>query len=79
LNKIDEEVIHWLCIDFVIGPSEVFGSLRLVVQLDCISTNLAATMVRWCEEGVNQGCSLPMAIIEEESNLFCACHLLNCD
>jgi hypothetical protein len=35
-------------------------------------------MVRWCEGGVNQGL-LPMTISEEESNLFCACHLLNCD
>jgi hypothetical protein len=28
--------------------------------------------------GVNQGL-LPMTINEEESNLFCACHFLNCD
>jgi hypothetical protein len=28
--------------------------------------------------GGNQGL-LPMTISEEESNLFCACHLLNCD
>jgi hypothetical protein len=28
--------------------------------------------------GVNQRL-LPMTICEEESNLFCACHLLNCD
>jgi hypothetical protein len=35
-------------------------------------------MVHWCEGGVNQGL-LPMTISEEESNLFCACHLLNCD
>jgi hypothetical protein len=36
-------------------------------------------MVRWCEERVNQGL-LPMTIYsEEESNLCCACHLLNCD
>jgi hypothetical protein len=35
-------------------------------------------MVRWFEGGVNQGL-LPMTISEEESNLFCACHLLNCD
>jgi hypothetical protein len=31
--------------------------------------SLAATMVRWCEGGVNQAL-LPMAISEEESNLF---------
>jgi hypothetical protein len=43
-----------------------------------IKTSLAATMVRWFEGGVNQG-QLPMIISEEESNLFCACHLLNCD
>jgi hypothetical protein len=46
-------------------------------------------MVGWCEGGVNQGLLpieggvnqglLPMTISEEESNLFCACHLLNCD
>jgi hypothetical protein len=36
-------------------------------------TSLAATMVRWCEAGVNQGL-LPMTISEEESNL-----LLNSD
>jgi hypothetical protein len=35
-------------------------------------------MVRWCDGGVNQGL-LPMTISREESNLFCACHLLNCD
>jgi hypothetical protein len=35
-------------------------------------------MVRWCEGEVNQGL-LPMTISEEESILFCACHLLNCD
>jgi hypothetical protein len=35
-------------------------------------------MVRWCEGGVNQGL-LPMIISEEENNLFCACHLLNCE
>jgi hypothetical protein len=40
--------------------------------------NLAATMFRWCEGGVNLGL-LSMTISEEESNLFCACHLLNCD
>jgi hypothetical protein len=38
-------------------------------------TSLAATMVRWCEGGVNQGL-LPMTISEEESNSFCACQLL---
>jgi hypothetical protein len=43
-----------------------------------IQTSLAATMVRWFEVGVNQGL-LPMTISEEQSNLFCACHLLNCD
>jgi hypothetical protein len=32
-------------------------------------------MVRWCDGGVNQGL-LPMTISEEESNLFCAFHLL---
>jgi hypothetical protein len=37
--------------------------------------DLAATMVRWFEGGVNQGL-LPMTISDEESNLFCACHLL---
>jgi hypothetical protein len=36
-----------------------------------IYTSLAATMIRWFEGWVNQGL--------EESNLFCACHLLNCD
>jgi hypothetical protein len=41
-------------------------------------TSLAATMVRWFEGEVNQGL-LPMTISEEESNLFRACHLLNCD
>jgi hypothetical protein len=43
-----------------------------------IITSLVATMVRWFEGGVNQGL-LPMTISDEESNLFCACHLLNCD
>jgi hypothetical protein len=41
-------------------------------------TSLAATMVRWCEGGVNQGL-LPITISEEESDSFCAYHLLNCD
>jgi hypothetical protein len=35
-------------------------------------------MVLWFEGEVNQGL-LPMTISDEESNLFCACHLLNCD
>jgi hypothetical protein len=42
------------------------------------NTSLAATLVGWFEGGVNLGL-LPMTISEEESNLFCACHLLNCD
>jgi hypothetical protein len=41
-------------------------------------TSLEATMVRWFEGGMNQGL-LPMTINEEESYLFCACHLLNFD
>jgi hypothetical protein len=40
--------------------------------------NLAATIVRRFEGGVNQGL-LPMTISDEENNLFCACHLLNFD
>jgi hypothetical protein len=47
-------------------------------EVKIINTSLAATMVRWCEGGVNLGL-LPMTISEEESNLFCASHLLNCD
>jgi hypothetical protein len=45
-----------------------------------MDTSLAVTMVRWFEGRVNQGL-LPMRISDEESiyNLFCACHLLNCD
>jgi hypothetical protein len=46
-------------------------------------TSLAGKMVCWCEGGSdsNQGLlpSNSMTISEEESNLFCACHLLNCD
>jgi hypothetical protein len=38
---------------------------------------LQALRCQWFA-GVNQGL-LPMTISEEESNLFCACHLLNCD
>jgi hypothetical protein len=38
-------------------------------------------MVRWFEGGVNQGLAPydNKQISLEESNLFCACHLLNCD
>jgi hypothetical protein len=43
-----------------------------------LKTSLVATMVRWCEGGVNLGL-LPMTITEEEIHLFCACQLLNCD
>jgi hypothetical protein len=39
-------------------------------EVNLNTTSLAATMVRWCEGGVNQGL-LPMTISEEESNLFC--------
>jgi hypothetical protein len=49
-----------------------------IVLLMKLQTRLAATMVRWGERGVNQGL-LPMTISEEERNLFCTCHLLNCD
>jgi hypothetical protein len=51
-----------------------------VSKSNVMKTSLAATMVRWCEGGVNQGL-LPMTIglSEEESNWFCACQLLNCD
>jgi hypothetical protein len=48
------------------------------VRILKLTTSLAATMVRWFEGGVNQGL-LSMTISEEESNLFCACHLLSCD
>jgi hypothetical protein len=45
---------------------------------DSENTSLAATMVSWCEGGMNQGI-LPITVSEEESNSFYACHLLNCD
>jgi coproporphyrinogen III oxidase len=56
--------------------STLHGCYRFTINNE--NTSLAATMVRWFEGGVNQGL-LPMTISEEESNLFCACHLLNCD
>jgi hypothetical protein len=48
-----------------------------MASLERLILSPAATMVRWFEGRVNQGL-LPMKISEEESNLFCACHLLKC-
>jgi hypothetical protein len=59
------------------GIIDIF-KVKFKVMVKLIHTSLAATMVRWFEGGVNQGL-LPMTISDEESNLFCACPLLNCD
>jgi hypothetical protein len=64
---------HCLGIDYRHVKSEKCRELEGLLKLKV--TSLAATMIRWCEGGVNQGL-LPMTS-EEESNLFCAFHLLN--
>jgi hypothetical protein len=63
---------------FPLRPLNFLKTIKSRNVMNLLQTSLVVTVVCWCEEGVNQGL-LPMTISEEESNLFCACHLLNCD
>jgi hypothetical protein len=56
----------------ILSPSQFYYGGKVLFRVHyTLYASLTATMVRWCEAGVNEGL-LPMTISEEKGNLFCA-------